>query len=234
MNIPRLPQTNWPFVTHVGVRLGVPLLMLGVLVIAAWAVVLATDTFDRANGALGATWTHLSGISGNSLVISGNVVIPNAIGSNAHHFYNAVVFPNDQYAEAIITVTGGNAGSESGAGVAVRASGTNNLYSAKVNKAATNNVALSKTVAGTYSGLWARTQAWTDGDVLRLEVTGTSLVVKRNGVAIGAAHTDTSLTSGAPGLSFGQGTGLTAATWNNFEAGDFTTGALTKKRVILY
>jgi hypothetical protein len=81
--------------------------------------------------------------------------------------------------------------------------------------------------------LWTRTQTWTDGDTLRLEVQGSALTAYRNGTAIGAAQTDTNLATGQPGLA-NVGGGVTAGTWDNFEGGYFSTGAVGKRRIVLY
>lgn len=214
--------------------MGLAVLPTLVLVRNLWAAVIATDTFTRANETpLASPWTQLSAISGSTLNLSSNTVVPAAVGSNTHYYYSSGTFPNDQYSQATIAATGGGASQSSGPGVMVRASGTNNGYIVNFNKAASNNVSLIKYVAGTPTIVWIRTQAWTNGDTVRFEVVGTTLRVFRQGVQIGADATDSSLTSGRPGLTYFSEAGMSAISIDNWEGGDFATGT-TKRRALWY
>lgn len=187
---------------------------------------LATDSFDRADGGLGANWTVLKG----SWSISGNKAVPGSFSTpDASAIYSGVTWPNDQYAKAKCTVTG-TSGSDAGIGVCVRAAlnaGSFNGYVLAVDHAASGNVGLFKNTGpiGTYTHLATATQAFTDGDTFELQAQGTTITVKYNGTTIGAmTTTDSSLATGSAGLYFS--TAETSASANDWEGGDFS-GATT-------
>jgi hypothetical protein len=192
-----------------------------------WAAVLATDNFNRANGAIGANWTQA--FMSNMNVIA-NAAGPANIAFNAAWFYSATTFPNDHYAQAKMFVTGGTGAQ--GVGLLVRAS-VDNAYYLLLTHEASNNVWLYKRVAGVTTNLTFRTQAWTEGDTARLEVQGTAITIKINGVAVGAAVTDTALTTGSPGLMY-IGGAVTAASMDDFEGGDFTVAGVSRKRPLWF
>jgi hypothetical protein len=184
--------------------------------------VLATDAFTRANNAdLGTAWDVSTGQG--AFAISGNTAISNFVG-DAGESYNAITWPDDQYVQAAVTVTGGTTpGGGAGLGVQARAAtGAWTAYRLVVSTAVTNNIELAKFVAAGYTLLGQRTQAWTAGDTLRLEAQGTTLRVLRNGVQLGATFTDSGIASGRGGivLSFGDSV---AGSLDNFEGGDFGT-----------
>ena len=183
--------------------------------------VLATDTFTRADNLdLGTDWDVPTG--GSAFQLLNNAAAPRNPDTDAVESNNSATWPNDQYAQCAATVSGTT--STAGPGPAVRiATGALTLYRCVVSHAASNNVELAKIVSGTYTQLALRTQAWTDGDVLRLEVAGTTLKVFRNGTQMGANVTDSSIASGRAGIGFSSVT--TSASLDNWEGGDFTTAA---------
>ena len=160
---------------------------------------LASDTFDRANNAdLGTSWDVVTGES--SFQITSNTAEPSLFNSDCSESNNSVSWPNDQYSQAKVTVVGTTA--DAGDGVLVRAdTGARTFHRAVVNKAGSDNIEIAKFVAGTYTKLANRTQAWTDTDVLRLEAIGTTLKVYRNGTQMGADISDSAISSGRPGVN---------------------------------
>lgn len=187
-----------------------------------------SDDFNRAdNTVLGVNWTNRKG-GDTSYGISTNRA---SIGLNQDtaSFWNAGSFAADQYSQVALSGLSGT-NDQTGLGVCVRCDTTNlgggaayiNYYHAIVNTAASNNVSVAKFVADAYTLLAQRTQAWSDGDILRLEVQGTTLKVFRNGTQLGANITDSSVSVGAAGLahlaSFATGFA------DNWAGGDISAG----------
>lgn len=179
--------------------------------------VIATDNFNRSAATLGANWTETgAGWSTNGTVANGDDPANDATAT-----YSAGTFPNNQYAQAKCTVTGANGGDQ-GIGLQVRGDATAaNLYRTVTDKKATLNVGLSKVSGGSYTNLWTRTSTHTDGDVLYIEAQSTTIIVKRNGTAIGASTTDSSVASGKAGIVFSAPE--TSVSVDDWEGGDFAT-----------
>lgn len=188
--------------------------------------VIAQDDFNRANTTgpdLGPNWTNMGGgsFSTNGYQIVSSHAEPTTLTSDKMELYTGPgSFPNDQYAEAACTVTGTLAGS--GPGVVVRGGdlpSNGSGYRLCVCKAASNNIELIRINAGsTFTSLALRTTTWIDGDVLRLEVQGSTLRIFQNAVQLGAAVDDGSpLTSGLPGIAYS--TTATVAAVDDWEGG---------------
>lgn len=174
------------------------------------------DDFNRANAnPIGAPWVTVTGVS--AMQITSNAGAPSTLASDCAARYDGGVSWNaDQYSQAAITVTGTTA--NTGPFVSVRVSSTaNTQYFLAANKGGSNNVTLGKFVAGAFTQIWQRTKAITDGDVIRLEVIGTTLRAYINGVQLGADSTDASIATGAAGMGYSSTT--TAATLDNWEGG---------------
>ncbi len=188
--------------------------------------VLNTDTFDRTDEAplVDPPWLALN----NGFQVTSNVAVPrnNVFTSDRATFDDVTTYPDDQYAQAEVTSVGTNAAT--GLGVCVRASGalyaSVYAYYAIVNSAGANNVTVRSVINGTHATIGSRTQAWSAGDVLRLEVQGTTLRVYHSGTQIGADMTDANIASGAAGLFFIETT--TSGNVNNWEAGSLGTSSL--------
>ncbi len=181
--------------------------------------ILATDNFNRANAdPIGNPWTS-AGDGGQFKIVS-NAATPNALGSDCSAFENTVTWPNDQYSQAKVTVTGTDGGGR-GIGVGVRMATNRNYYRLAIDHASSNNVRLNKKVNGTSTQIWLRTVTLVDGDTLYLEVQGTTLIAKLNGVEIGASATDSSLSSGAAGICYSST--ATSASEDDWEGGDFSS-----------
>lgn len=181
--------------------------------------VLASDTFTRANNAdLGTAWDVQTGQAAFSL--TSNAATPSSTTADCGETYNGVTWPNDQYSQAKVSMTGGTSGV--GPGVACRCSSSaHTLYRAVVCGAATNNIELAKFVTGTYTMVTQRTQTWTNGTVLRLEVQGSSLRIYAGGTQLGATVTDAAIASGRAGINYSSELG--APILDDWEGGDFTT-----------
>ncbi len=182
----------------------------------AW-VSTAQDSFNRADaGDLGANWTTVAGgsFSGTGYSIVSNAAQPTNFVSDKLVFYSAASFVNDQYAQAAVTVTGTNAGT--GPGVAVRSASDATCYRVTASKAVANNIEVSKFTPA-FTSLGLRTVTWVDGDVLRIEVQGTTIRVYQNGVQLGADIIDSALTGGAAGVSYSSV--ATSGFLDNFDAG---------------
>lgn len=179
------------------------------------------DTFDRADNAdLGAAWDVMT--SEHGLKIVSNTARPEDIASfDSSETNNTYTWPDNQWAEAAVdkdTSTG--VGSGIGIGVLVRgATGARTYYAAVVNNAATSNVQLAKMVGGTFTALLNITAPWTNGNLLRLEVIGQTLIVKRNDVTIGVFN-DTSIATGRPGVRY-SAAGLGVPLVNDWRTGYF-------------
>jgi hypothetical protein len=153
-----------------------------------------TDDFNRAS--LGGNWTIMGG---NFTIEESTWVEPHCPTDIGGCRYSAGTFANDQYSE--ITVKGVLA--FQGIGPLVRANGAaNNFYCAYSNSGTT---AIRKITSGSSSQLATTSATLAAGDVLRIEVTGSSpaaLVVKINGTSV-LTYDDSSspFTSGEAGMS---------------------------------
>jgi len=211
-------------------RLFLTIACLILLASPAWAdTTIATDNFNRSDDpSLGANWTEMR--SGATFDLVTNSARPGNLGFDCHAFWNADSFPDDQYAQAAITVTGTT--SQTGPGVVVRASGldgTRNFYAVHVDHAASNNVEISKRVAGTFTHLAYFTTTWVDGDVVKLSAVGTTIAVYQNGSLLGST-TDASVSSGSAGVTYSST--ATAAIIDNWEGGSVSSGPAIVQHVI--
>jgi hypothetical protein len=190
---------------------------------------IASDNFNRADGAVGANWTQTNTDAG-SMSISGNACIPgNSLGTSSMVWAGAGAFSNDQYAK--VTLKAIDFGSSNyGFGVTVRSS--NDLTTARDNyyfyAGSDNTGELGKVVNGTTTVLGSGTVNATTNDTIALEVVGTTLICYLNDVPLGGSftQTDSSLSTGKPGL-MGRGDSGVAkgAPW---EGGDVTAGSSAK------
>lgn len=196
--------------------------------------ILATDNFNRADNAdLNANWTPADLNAPRQLQIVSNAVTATDITIDATERYSALVWPNDHYSQAAVSVTGGTVSATNGIGLVVRdasggTSGTRNFYRFTVNATGTGNVSLCKFINGVNTLVWTRTQARVDGDIFREDAQGTTLRAYYNGVQIGADATDASLATGAPGLSYSSS--VTSASVDDWEGGDFSVERAFKGR----
>jgi hypothetical protein len=105
-------------------------------------------------------------------------------------------------------------------GVCVRMStSANTKYVFFTDGTATAETFVRKVVAGTETNLFTVGVAFTAGDVLRLEVSGTTLTAYKHGVSVGSGS-DSAIASGNPGIAIYNATGA----FDDFEGGDLAAG----------
>lgn len=147
---------------------------------------LATDTFNRANGGLGANWSTPTG--GTAQQIVSNNVESTVTNSYNAQYYNAASFSTDQYSE----VTIGTLAASNYMGPIVRMQpGSNSGYVAQINgptgSANTTAILLTMTngvttnIATNFGGVTTTPQI---GDVFRLSVVGNVLSLYQNGTLV--------------------------------------------------
>lgn len=175
----------------------------------------ASDTFTGTNNnPLSGSWTTLAG----GWKIFHNAAEATAAGLNAA-MWNADSFGADQYSQAAITSSGG----AWGGGVAVRLAATRGYY-CQINSTLTDieirrmDAAASSTLLTTISGLTIA-----DGDVIRLEVSGSTLTLKQNGTTRGTTS-DGTYASGSAGL-FSQN--ANGAGIDNWQADNLAAATIT-------
>jgi hypothetical protein len=150
------------------------------------------------DGALSGSWTQQG--TGTPIVRVAGQGAMGGGGLAAMAYWNADVFAADQYSEVVVKDRGaagkyyGPVARSSGIGEA-----NQNGYIAFDN-ISPGNVELWKVVAGTFTQLKVITQVVVANDVLRIEVQGTTIVVKLNGTQIGTSTSDSSLATGSAGV----------------------------------
>lgn len=178
---------------------------------------LATDDFNRADSAsLGSNWTDID--AGER--ITSNEATAAASNNIYSSRYTGVSAPNDQYSEVDVGSTV-SASTDEGGGSGVRLQAGGNMYFLQGNTHETRNY---KRVSGGYTQLGSDGGAIASTDVLYYEAQGSTLVTKKNTVAIcGSPVSDSSIASG----DFGTWTtrsGGGATSFNTWRGGDFSGG----------
>jgi hypothetical protein len=163
----------------------------------------AFDFFSRADGPLGANWTTQNGTAG---IVSNEAQVT---ATNTEVFWNADVFGNDQYSAVVTTVVIGNEG------CIVRASGTGG---SRNNYLSYGGSDIYKDVNGSYSLLASGSGGHANGDTVRVEVLGTTITVKVNGVQKNSV-VDSTHASGSAGF-FGD---HASSRFDNWEGGNIDT-----------
>ena len=178
-----------------------------------------TDDFDRPS--LGPNWTTAFG----TIILVNNAYTSNQPNypQDSAAFWNANSFTANHYSQATLNLPDNT----SYAGVLVRG-GVNSGYFCY---GANQFLFLQKRVAGVQTTL-ASTNSYVfqSGDVMRLDVYGTTLRCLINGV-VKLTATDSDLSSGSPGISGLYATQTT--TGDNWTAGDWTGGPVTITPTVL-
>jgi hypothetical protein len=191
----------------------------------------ASDDFNRTDAAsLGANWTTPA--SADAFSVSSNKAQPHAgTAVFSWTYYNATTFTDDQASEATIAID-----SLSYIGVSVRADTGGAATGYFAGSYAGSYEIRKLTNASTASALATGLGTPTNGDVIRLEVTGSSpahLVFKVNGSSIGSADDSASpYTAGAPGL-FGYAAAMQLDNWSGADVGGGGGGGATTPRLTL-
>lgn len=186
---------------------------------------LATDPFTGTNGAgLGANWTAIA-IDATTITIQGNQASGNNSGSvgSASSYYSAVSFPNDQWAQATIGATV-VATTDLGAGPVVRAGTGLDMILLQGNTVETR---VYKHVSGAYTQLGSDGPAITTGDILYLEVQGSTVISKKNGTSIcGSPISGGTLPASGKAAIWLTCSATIDARLDDFSAGDFLSGGV--------
>ena len=178
-----------------------------------------TDNFNRSNSnPIGGNWTTIP--NNVAMKIVSNTIQPGDVAQDSAAFYNAASFDSNQYSQIKITTSG--TGASAGMGVDVRVAGDGSLYRLVATHAASNNVELRRFNCCSSAQIWQRTQAFTDGDTLRLEAQGTHLRAYLNGTQIGSEVIDTNIATGSPAVAFSST--LTSASGDDWEGGNLPNG----------
>lgn len=197
---------------------------------------MASDDFNRADAAtLGANWTTQT--SNTFEILSNQAKV--AVDASVSAFYSAASFPDNQYSQVVAAAVGAVATM----GPTVRASGAvpNNSYYLLLAFPSGAGQGIYKVVNNSSSILQSVGFNIVADDVLRLEVSGTTIVAKKNGTQVGIDSSDTAVGSGSPGLFnnqnaaieaafddwFGGGLGLTAYPIADISDGNWTPSAGT-------
>lgn len=155
----------------------------------------ASDLFSG-SGALSASWTNAI----NSLTKAAGWAIEGADDVDCLAFWNADSFGVDQS----VTVTVGQLGSGTGyIGPAVRcdAASGGNCYNFNTDgSSGSGHSEFAKIINGTYSGLKVVAVTFTVGDTITLEVSGSTLTLKKNGSLVDTVATGGQLTGGSAGM----------------------------------
>lgn len=176
-----------------------------------------TDNFTGTNNtaltSYSSSWTNNVG----AFRIRSNACGINYTSGDAAAHWNADTFDNNQYAEATVTAIG----STDYIGIAVRCAASGATF---ISFTANSNDAsyLSQYVSGTYTDLGTST-AFAVGDVIRLEVSGSTVTAKINGVTKITATT--SITSGYAGVGGAGNSGDSLI--DGWTAGNLAGGAQT-------
>ncbi len=173
------------------------------------------DGFTDANST--SLTTHNSNWSVNGgFAINTNSVYSNNSNTTSLARWTGDTFNNNQYAQVTISAAQ-TSGLYIGVAVRVQSGGELNAYGAYTDSSA---VKIMKWISGTPTELYSGT-AFGQGDVLRLEISGTTLTLKQNGSTI-TTVTVSNFSSGSPGLSgYGSGTGNRV---DDFSAGSVASG----------
>lgn len=209
-------------------------LLLSVCGVQSHAAVLATDAFPGTgqidNGStwdsiVDAAWEAGSGVC---------KIRTSDLSSDWFIDYIGATWPADQYAQVTLVSPDAAGGLGEGYGPAVRitsaASGT--FYRLMGNG---SGYQLWKSITGSFTSVTSGTgTTFANGDVLRLEVQGTTLRMFKNGVQFGGDQTDASIATGHAGMAYSSTESSTAGV-DNFEGGDLTgggggTGIILKRR----
>src|SRR5689334_15142532 len=186
---------------------------------SASAATLASDDFNRADGALGAGWTA---ISDGAMSISSQAVI-GKVGANTGDIRTGETYPGDQFSQIQVTSTPLSGGQWVAAAVRLQNSGKNgyvglyywNFGSPELMLFKRSNSAWTQLGAAYNSGVLAA------GTQLQIMAVGSTISLLQNGVTR-VSVTDTSFTGGAPGImAFGNSTA------DNWSGGSATAASFT-------
>lgn len=193
----------------------------------AFARIIATDNFNRADGGLGANWTTANSKEDPAIVSNQVQDSSNTGTTNAGAFWSANTWPDDQYSQIQIVAALNN--NNNRAGLLLRqASGANTFYDFLIRGplGATANFQLLKTVAGSTTLLSSGTVTFNANSYARAEVRGRDLAFYIDGILQSSLSvSDTAIANGSAGFQVRveNGGALSNAIVDNWEGGDFVT-----------
>lgn len=191
---------------------------------------MASDTFTAADNTDISTLTNWN-IGDGNIKVTSNAARAVTSGGGPHYYYSGT-FANNQGADITLSdVT--NTHGQIGPNVRKAASSAVTLYGYEIYSTGRE---FYKRVAGAYTGLGATTLSATpaNGDVARIEASGTTITAKYNGStdsSIGAPVTDSSIASGQVGIGgWSDGSGSLGA--DSWSGADLTGGAAIGSNVL--
>ena len=155
----------------------------------------ASDSFDRANGALGSNWTTVSG-TGAPQIVSNTLRVRTA-GALSSAYWSASTFSSDQFAQASLP---NSSGTQYGPGIAVRLSGSKGYFLWYGNSS--NTVSLWRMDSSSSETLLKQSASLTvspSSDVWKIQAAGSTISGYQNGKLVVQA-TDANIKSGSPGV----------------------------------
>ena len=175
--------------------------------------VVYSDDFNRADGALGASWATFDG---NPLAIVSNKVVTSATGNRAATWETTLA--NDQWAEGDVVTT--TPTENQCIAPSVRMQGTNSgLYYVWLNPT-NGNVELWRRIgAGSYGQLGSGVSVGVTSAKLRIEAEGTTIRAYSDGV-LRITQTDANMTNGKAGMWAYSTTTTPMPTLDNFRCGE--------------
>jgi hypothetical protein len=190
--------------------------------------VIASDNFNRANvNPIGGNWTTAPSFAALQILTSAAQNTSDT-GTDNGAYWNANSFPNDQYSQCNVTDTslpeGANGECGPGPMCRVATSAPRNLYRVVFGPGNTTNLFFEKYAADSYSPIAGFSVTINNGDLLKLQVQGTTLTAFVNGTQV-ATTTDSSVTTGPAGLAFSSCPAGSTVTFDNWEAGDLAQDA---------
>jgi len=188
---------------------------------------IASDDFNRADGALGADWA----VGVGAFEIASNAARTNSNADGYAYWAGAGTFDDDQYSQVVLAAAAsGNPGSDNWGGLCVRGGG-DGAYVLEVSSTIWYLARL--TSGGTFTNLTNGSLTMAAGDTVYLEIVGTTLIGKHNGTQF-TTTTDSTYSTGKPGLSgYKVASGTTEDSWEGGDVGTpaaATTGFLTPMR----
>lgn len=184
----------------------------------------ATEPFTG-SGSLSASWTN--GV-GTAIVRNGNVAESTITGIDQTAWYNTGTWGNDQTVTIVQTAT---PPASSYVGPCVRASGTGGSFAAYCVITGGNYSGVGRYSGGVFTEIQASATHPTDGVVLSLDVTGTTLTAKYDGNSW-ISTTDSNIASGNPGFYMFSGSAAPAQA-DDFTATDGSGGAVATPKMTL-
>lgn len=175
-----------------------------------------SDTFTRANGALGSNWTTVPGTAAPQIVNNAaQAGTPNGVNSA---YWSATTFGNDQFAQASLP---NSSASQFGPGIAVRLSGSQGYFLWYGNSPDTVSLwRMDSASSWTQLAVSGALTVNPSSDVWKIQAVGSTISGYQNGNLVVQA-TDTTITSGSPGIWLY----YAANQITNWSGGDVTTPA---------